>query len=134
MAGVEGDEGTEEGRVLRDDDIAWVDEQLRHQVQALLGALENENIISIRCRTRARHAFGDLGPQSGQSRRGRVLQCGRTLLAQDLGIDLLEFGRGEECGIRVPTTEGGDGRIVTVFEQLTDGGGLNANDAIGELR
>ena len=132
LARVEGDQRTEEGRPLGDDDVAGVDEQLGREVQALLPALGDQDVVGG-----ARHPVGgeprsDKCPQLGQPVRGRVLQRRRVPRREQVVVDLVELVHREERGIRVAAGEGRDPGIACESEELTDRRRLHALGAVGE--
>ena len=63
-------------------DVAGVDDQLGREVEALLGALDDQDVVGGAGHAVAGEALGDLGAQPRQAVRRRVLQGDRRARAR----------------------------------------------------
>ncbi len=123
LAGIERDHGAEEGGVLGHHDVARVQDQLGGEVEALLGALEDEDLVEAARDAVGRHPLGDPRPQRRQPVGDRVLHDAAVLAREQVGVDGAQLVDGEQVWRGVAAAERDDRRVRAVLEELADGGG-----------
>jgi hypothetical protein len=130
--GGERDERPEERRVLGDDHVAGVDDQLGGQVEALLTSLDDQHVVGGAGDAVPGESLRDLGAQVGQAVGGGVLQGDRALRGEQAGVDLLQLVHREQRRVGIAAAEGDDLRIGAQPQQLADGRRLHAGHPAGE--
>ena len=109
------------GRAFDEDNVAFVEEELAQEGQALLGTGGDDDIfISAVRMERGFHAFGNLFTQGHITFRRAVLHGLTTFFFQDFHVDFHHFVNREEFRCRKATGEGNNFRIFRYFQNFTD--------------
>ena len=134
LIGVEGVDGAQVGGAFHNNDVAGVDEQLCHIVQALLAAGgENDVVGGGVDGVLGFHAFHDLFPQGQVALGGAILQGGAALLIHNRvgsGLDVLH---GEQLRRRQAAGKGDDLRPGGELQKLADVRDFHAVHSVSKI-
>ena len=118
LTGVERDQPAEERRILGDDPVALVDEQLGDEVEPLLAAVQDQDVVVRALHTLVGHATGDLRSQVRTAVRHRVLQCVPAVLDDRSSEHVFELLEREQGRVGVATAERDDRRVGTELQEV----------------
>ena len=90
-------QGADEGRGLRDDHVARLEQRARHQVDALAGARGDDDLVGLRRPSALGAEKGDLLPQLVEALGAKVGDRVATLLAEHVRRDLRQRFRGVDA-------------------------------------
>jgi hypothetical protein len=110
----------QEGRVLGDHDVARVEHQAAREVQPLLAAVDDEDVVGGAADPVAAQPLRDLRPENRQAHRRGVLQGGGMLGDQELGEHLGQLRDGEQRRVGVAAAEADHLGVGAQPEQLPD--------------
>lgn len=128
-------DGAKVARLFDDEILPLVHQHLAQQIQRLLGAAGDEDVVRIDGHAvTAQVAVGDELAQRGKALGGGILQRGGSLLAQHVLARLLDGLDREQMGVGQAAGEGDDLRIGGNFEDFADKGRLDLLEALGKKR
>ncbi len=122
-------------RLFDDEILPLIDQHLAQQIQRLLGAAGDQDVVRIDLHAVAGQiAVGNILAQRGEAFGRRILQGGSPLFAQHILTGLIDRLDRKQVGIGQATGEGDDLRIGGNFEDFTDKGRLDLLEALGKKR
>ena len=131
LVGAEHAEGAHVGRRLRHDHVTGIDEDLRDEVEGLLRAGGDDDVVGVRVDGVVAHHLDDLLAHEDLALAGTVLECLRAVLPHDPGGELGEVVQRERVDVGHPPGEGDDLRPRGDGEQRADLGGTHAVGSLG---
>ena len=128
-------DGTQVARLFDDQILPLVHQHLAQQIQRLLGAAGDEDVVRVDLHAvAAQVAVGDVLAQRGEPFGSGVLQRRGALLVQHVLAGLLDGLDREQMRIGQAAGEGDDLRIGGDFEDFTDKRRLDLLEALGKKR
>ena len=136
FVGVEGLQGAQIGGPGHHHRVAAGEEQLAQQVEPLLRARRDHDVVLVAGDAVERHAFGDPAAQGQVALAHRILQGhgGLGRIGEDGVIGGLDAGRREQAGVGNAAGEGEDVGLIQQLQQLADLVGADTRHALGEAR
>lgn len=125
--------GGQKGRPLHDHLVAGVDQGLADQVERLLAAGGDDQLVRRHDSALGRHEGAELLAQRLVAFGGAVLQRRAGLFAQGLVDGLADTVHVEHGGVRKAAGKADDAGLSQQLEEFTDGGGFNIVQAVGKL-
>ncbi len=128
-------DGTKIARLLDDEVLLLVDQYLAQQIQRLLGAAGDEDVVRVDLHAvAAQIAVGNVLAQRSEALGGGILQGGGTLLAQHVLAGLVDGLDREQVRVGQTASEGDDLRIGGNFKDFADKGRLDFFETLGKKR
>ena len=125
-------EGAQVGRPLDEQMIAGIDEDLADEIERLLRAAREEDVVGVDPHAQAAGVPRDHLAQGPVALGGAVLQRAAAVLFEDPVARLAKLLDGKDLGRRQPTAEGNDVGLLGELQQLADGGTAHASYPLRE--